>query len=291
MRTLVRAASFAVLLLGVACTARVGDAPTTDPRALRQLVEQARANRPAELTVHFEVRVDDDFSDAARTRWVLAWGPAGAKVATFASNRAALPGSETGWQFHRPSGQAMQWGPTGAKVSQDPASIQVGELPSEYEFFLGQFVMQDALGMPRDTRDAVALLADPATTVMPRTEVVAGEECVVAVLEHRTPAGDVQFTMRGFYAMHRGYAQAQFEFMRGDGSLMGQWTATGFHDLAPGATALPTGGIYQNWDATGQLAPVLHVTVVAPPEGGPAIAPSLHLHVTSAVNTGDASTP
>jgi len=273
-------------LHGGAQTQAAGVPPTTDRVALTAMVEQARAARPDDVTIRFEVQLDDGISVAGSQQWTLSWGHAGARMGAFAPQRDPFPGSEMGWQFNVGSGEAMRWGPTGAKLSRDPQSVQVGELPTDYEFFLGEFVMEGALGLPRQKRDLVALLEDPSAVVLPQTEVVAGQECVVVELDSRDADGAHGYAMRGYYGIFLGYAQVRFEIVRGDGGLLGRWDTSKFWSLGSGSTLFPIDGIYENWDGAGRLNSVLRMTVATAPDGSPAITTGMQLQTAAAMPPG-----
>jgi hypothetical protein len=275
-----------VALVGGTLPVAAHEPPTTDRVVLRALVEQARMARPDGVTVNFEVQEDDGLQVSGSQKWTVSWGRAGARMGTFASPRDPVPGAETGWQFDATSREAMQWGLAGVRVSRDPQAVQVGELIAPYEFFLGEFVMEGALSLPRQKRDLLALLEDPSAVVLPQTEIVSGEECVVVELDLRDPDGVRGYAMRGYYAIGLGYPQVKFEIVRGDGGLIGRWTSSQFWSLSPGSSALPVNGVYECWDGSGHLNSVLRMTVASFPDGRPEITAGMQLQSASAMPPG-----
>lgn len=252
--------------------------PTTDPAALRLLVETARSGANA-FDVTFDRRVVDDHQDGTPERWQMVMDGRGVRLDRFHGSGATA--EHPFWHYSRQSGLGTAADEAGLRTSTDTERIGVGALLTELESFLGRDPFREAMGEPYLLNDVMGMLADPGCTIQPEMELRGGHECIVVECTSVDGLGQPYRTMRGFFAPALNYAQLKLEWLGGDGALKNRWISSDFMDVGNGGPAFPLSGLCEVWDpATGRLVSSRKYEVAKNTNGTPMI------HFGSTVDSG-----
>jgi hypothetical protein len=240
-----------------------GEAPTTRPEALKEIVRSFRSPWGDGVRVTFHaIDVGDAAGVATQT---LRWSRDG--VALEHGSPVFLVNS-----YDRATGRSALFDGGETFESADPERVQFGTVAAAYEFAMGVFPTRDVAGRPPFQNDLMAMLEDPGVVILPETREIRGLDCVVVELTRAGRTGAASPILRGHYAPALGYAQVRMEFLSGDGCIVSAWDSSDFVQALPGATALPLRADF----ASGPCepgAPVHQVVEVAmDSEGNPEIA-------------------
>jgi hypothetical protein len=270
-----RLATVAIPMIGISVveSAHGRPAPGIDRATALSLMMDARGFL-ASVDVTLVVDRVDAHSDRfnGQQAWRLAWSPTSSRWEESAVSKEGPPSLSppaTIAVFDAEQ-QGVAYDTSGAAKVGSVASLHPERYIHDYFMMIGLLPPGNLVGF-ESNNDAVSLLQDAGTLVMPQLAEVGGVECIVA--EWRPSGADPSSPplIRAAFAPSLGFAQVLRE-VRANNGAVAQWTSEEFLPGAEGQTALPLRGEYRFLDESGALQSSRTITVAKGPDGAPLLA-------------------